>query len=165
MREVRIPRRSPPAAIVTACCPHKGADHAATESGNLSPGVPCTIPDCRCQGWVSGCRSRGTAERVRDLQADGLDNREIRERLGISTSAASGPRRRRAVKPLPRGEVRFWPPAGVRVVSVSCPKCRFVGGVYTRPDYPPGYIHCPSPSQCGHVIEIAGREARVRDVC
>lgn len=39
------------------CCRHRSSDHDA--KGNNSPelGAPCTVPGCRCKGWVS--RKRG----------------------------------------------------------------------------------------------------------
>ena len=83
------------AAQRTACCQHKGAEHECDSHG-AKLGARCTIPGCGCPGWAGRAPRRTNAKRASELKAAGLENAEIRERLGVSVSTATGWRKRRS---------------------------------------------------------------------
>lgn len=73
------------------CCAHRGLDHGR---GKIVAGAPCTIPDCRCKGWVPRANI-GKAPRLEErakavaLWHEGLTVASIAERQGLSPSTVT----------------------------------------------------------------------------
>lgn len=73
------------------CCSHRALDHVY-RGGQPKHGAACTVPGCKCAGWIPRKKAGrlapepAVAAKVVSLHREGLLRVEIRERLGLSAN-------------------------------------------------------------------------------